>query len=272
MSEKVKDGNLRWFKHYNDARLHRKFTCLWAEKDHEQIAFIWAIFEMVSAYEIEKHSGKMTVPLSLFRSQLSMNRQRVIRNLDKIRVTFGVSSTLSSEKPSAPRNDVETVTVFIPNWLKYQETRGGKRVAKAEQKPGRGERREERGKNKYPVPEEPELFSDPPGNENPEPNISRPKYSEEFEARWEFYGRRGDKKAAFVQFQKLKLTPEGLNTLDSSIREYTVQTQDPKYRKAFERYLKTDWAAILEINASTAPRVYGSFEEMEAAREKKNAQ
>jgi DNA-binding transcriptional regulator YhcF (GntR family) len=80
----------------------------------------------------------------------------------------------------------------------------------------------------------------------------RPKYPQEFEDLWLLYERRGDKKAAFGVYKQLKLNGDALSALKTGIRNYVRSTPELKYRKHFERFLKTDWmetaeAPILQI-------------------------
>jgi len=69
----------------------------------------------------------------------------------------------------------------------------------------------------------------------------RTDYPQEFDDFWESYGRRGDKKKAFVEFKKLKLLSGDLDDLRIAIKNYCKATPDPQYRKHFHRFLQTDW-------------------------------
>lgn len=69
----------------------------------------------------------------------------------------------------------------------------------------------------------------------------RPEYPQEFEDLWKLYERRGDKKASFGIYKQLKLNREALSALKIGITNYVKSTPEVKYRKHFERFLKTDW-------------------------------
>jgi hypothetical protein len=76
-----------------------------------------------------------------------MNRQRSIKLLLQIHQTFKIEVKQISD---------ESYELFSPNWLKLQETRGGKRQAKTEQKMQKIEdRREKREVRKKKVDKEP---------------------------------------------------------------------------------------------------------------------
>jgi Helix-turn-helix domain len=96
-----------------------------------------------------------------------------------------------------------------------------------------------------------------PPRENPQPNRKRtPKeseqepntpaagaasvsYSEAFEAAWIAYGRKGAKRAAWLEWERSikRATPE---VIASAIPAYLASLSAPKYAKDFERYLKYD--------------------------------
>lgn len=114
-----------WFKHYNDAHDGQTFIELWADKDFETIAFYWAFLEMISRFEDEENRGVWTGKLSIFKAKLNLNSTRSRKLLNRISTTFEVKLEW---------NSTESFTVFVPNWLKLQENRGGKREAKKDQK------------------------------------------------------------------------------------------------------------------------------------------
>lgn len=78
------------------------------------------------------------------------------------------------------------------------------------------------------------------GTEKKIPGIPE-SYPEEFETLWKLYERRGDKKAAFGVYKQLKLNDDALAALTQGITNYVKSTPEVKYRKHFERFLKTDW-------------------------------
>ena len=60
-------------------------------------------------------------------------------------------------------------------------------------------------------------------------------YSSDFEIAWEMYQRKGSKKLAYVEWKKL--TDEEKEKAKNHIPNY-IQSNEPKYLKDFERYLK----------------------------------
>lgn len=114
-----------WFKHYNESLEDVKFQSLWAEKDFELIAFYWAVLELVSRFETEEKRGFVKLPRSFFRQKLFINAQR----LSKLLLNFQ-----NNNFGEVKENLDGSIELFIPNWLKLQERRGGKRQAKTEQK------------------------------------------------------------------------------------------------------------------------------------------
>lgn len=71
----------------------------------------------------------------------------------------------------------------------------------------------------------------------------RMSYPQEFESIWVKYGKRGDKKAAFDEWDKLNLTELEMAMLNRAIDRY-VQNNELKFRKHLCRYLKTDWREV----------------------------
>lgn len=64
-------------------------------------------------------------------------------------------------------------------------------------------------------------------------------YSEAFEAAWKAYGRKGAKRAAWLEWQRaIKRAP--VDTIMAAIAPYLTSKPDPQYRKDFERWLKYD--------------------------------
>lgn len=129
-------SKLPWFKHYNTSHEGQSLSELWAKKDFETIAFYWSLLEMVSRYEDLNERGKWSSQLSIFKLKLNLNSQRSRKLLVQISQTFQVKVEWKSD---------ESFTVFIPNWLKLQETRGGKNLPKLNQKGVRSKKREDRG-------------------------------------------------------------------------------------------------------------------------------
>jgi len=134
---KTKNNN-KWFKHWNSAHQGQTISQLWAERDGpEVIAFYWTVLELVSQFEDLNNRGNWDGNLSIFKSKLGMNRNRSYKLLCKICVTFETKITWKSQ---------ESFQLFIPNWLELQETRGGKREPKLDQKPDRRKKKEVRSK------------------------------------------------------------------------------------------------------------------------------
>lgn len=127
-----------WFKHYNKAHEGQTMAELWAAKETEVIAFYWTLLELVSKWESEESRGELQLKFSTIRSKLGMNSQRTAKLLTKISETFEIKVEFISK---------ESFKVSIPNWLELQETRGGKREAKLEQKESK-KPTEARGKKK----------------------------------------------------------------------------------------------------------------------------
>lgn len=113
----------RWFKHYNNAHEDQKLVQLWAERKYEVIAFYWFVLELVSKYEDHNNRGVLVGRLSLFKHHLGMNSNKSLRLLRQICTTFELVLTEKLDK---------SFELSIPNWLKLQETRGGKREVFAE--------------------------------------------------------------------------------------------------------------------------------------------
>ena len=123
-----------WFKHYNTASDGASMELLWAAKDYETIAFYWFVLETVSKFEKDESRGKCVVSFAYFKRKLGWNFQRTYRVLTKFRQSFEVSFEVCSEK--------KLIELSIHNWLKLQENRGGKRLAKTLQNTGRSKSKE----------------------------------------------------------------------------------------------------------------------------------
>ena len=68
----------------------------------------------------------------------------------------------------------------------------------------------------------------------------RTDYPEDFIKIWDLYGKKGDKKASFEEFKRLRLSPEEYQNLCLAISNVLLR-KERQYMKDFERYLKTDW-------------------------------
>lgn len=71
-------------------------------------------------------------------------------------------------------------------------------------------------------------------------------YSKEFNELWEMYGRRGDKKESFREYNHLGLQASELENLKTAIGNYVSENKDIQFRKHFQRFLKTDWRETLK--------------------------
>lgn len=74
-------------------------------------------------------------------------------------------------------------------------------------------------------------------------------YPQEFNALWESYGKRGDKKSAFEVYKKLNLSITELELLQTAVSNYISQTE-PKYRKHLCRFLQTDFREIEKFDSN----------------------
>jgi hypothetical protein len=124
-----------WFKHHVDASEGNSLSLLFAEQDYEAIAFWWWLLEQIKKWNGAGDIGKATLSHSIIKRKLGWNRTRSAKVLLKIALTFKIEVNQISD---------DSFEVFIPNWLKFNETRGGKREPKIEQKRGRVESREYR--------------------------------------------------------------------------------------------------------------------------------
>lgn len=74
----------------------------------------------------------------------------------------------------------------------------------------------------------------------------RQEYSKAFDDAWKSYNRKGEKKAAYTEYQKLKLDEGGIQDLGKAIVNYCKSQPEEKFRKDFERFLKSDWREWLD--------------------------
>lgn len=138
---------LSWFKHYNTAHEGLTLRTLWDQEQFEAYGLFWILLELISRFEEEKSSGRLKIPMASLQRVTGWNLQRLTRVLTKIGETSsevqGIQVRLNLD---------QTCELFVPKWSKLQETRGGKRLAKKEQKVGRSEKLEVRSKNTPIVP------------------------------------------------------------------------------------------------------------------------
>ncbi|MCM2282016.1 MAG: hypothetical protein NDI61_09240 [Bdellovibrionaceae bacterium] len=143
-----------YFKHFNTASQGHTLATLWANGDTDAIALFWLLLELVSRFEDPEKGndarGKITISWSVLAHETKWKPSKCRRVLARI---VPVSEIEMTEFENG------YVSFLVRNWLKFQETRGGKKEQKTV---GtilsniRGERREER------VVEEKEQNSSPP--------------------------------------------------------------------------------------------------------------
>lgn len=128
-----------WFKHYNTASEGNTLSLLWSNSDYEAIALWWRVLELISKWEKEEERGRVLLSWLLLARETNWKPSKCRRVLARI-------SSVSQIELREEQNG--NFSLLLPNWMELQETRGGKRAAKKEQKVDRGKKREERGKNK----------------------------------------------------------------------------------------------------------------------------
>ncbi len=134
--------------------------------------------------------------------------------------------------------------VTICNWKEYQLLEEEARTpSEHEVNTARTPSEHEVNNSKEEVPSKKERRKE---GKNNSPGF-RQEYSPEFNQLWIEYSRKGDKKASWVEFQKLKLNPDDYPRLEQAIKNYCHENPDKKFRKDFERFLKTDWRESLTL-------------------------
>ena len=123
----------KWFKHYNTASQGHSLSLLWASSDTEAIALWWLLLELISRWEDCYARGTVALSYPLLERETGWKRSKCRRVLARISSVAEVAISEINET---------TFAFTVPNWLELQETRGGKRVSKKEQKPEREEREE----------------------------------------------------------------------------------------------------------------------------------
>lgn len=104
-----------YFKHINTASQGASLRSLWDAKDYEAYGLWWIILEMVSRFEKYEKRGEITVSWSFLARETGWNRAKVRRVL--LRNALKTEIVLTEEL-----ND--SVSIFVPNWLEFQEKRG----------------------------------------------------------------------------------------------------------------------------------------------------
>ena len=145
---RVKGGyvaKLSWFKHYNTASEGQLIGDLIANKDYEAALLVYVIFEMVSQFEDPEKRGLCSVPINRIARRMNMKPSRIERVMGRISA-ISHSDLICTMDAEQPRNAL----FVVRNWLIMQETRGGKREAKKEQKTGEVRSKKEEERNKKP--------------------------------------------------------------------------------------------------------------------------
>lgn len=201
-----------WFKHWGEASRGHTLSTLWANGDVEGIALFWLILELVCRYKKrDSDVGEITISWDVLSRETNWKPSKCRRVLARI---SPVSQIELSEKQTG------YATFLVHNWLKYQDSRGGKRVSKKEQNHVRREKREERREN---------TDSAPIGVEF------------DFEVLYQNYPRRIGKAKAFKVLQSTIKTNEDYSQLDQAIKNYASEVArlktEEKYIKHFSSFI-----------------------------------
>lgn len=119
----------KWFKHYNDSSQGLTIRTLLDQQDYEAVALWWVIHELISRYESYDARGKVVISEKTLAREINMKPSRTERVLGRISAVSQLRYDYETDEKQG-RN----ISFLSPNWLKLQETRGGKRQAKNEQK------------------------------------------------------------------------------------------------------------------------------------------
>lgn len=139
IAEKKPKTIMKWFKHYSDASDGLSLKTLWASRDYEAIAVFWRLCEMLSKHNIR--DGILTTNFSTIGRETGMKPSKCRRVLARI----------ASVSLVRYEHDTDEIQPFlVPNWLKFQETRGQKKIESFVKTPGevRSKKLEVRSKNK----------------------------------------------------------------------------------------------------------------------------
>lgn len=131
-----------WFKHYNTALEGQFLGDLIANKEYDAVVIVFAIMELISRFEDENNRGYASVPIDRIARLVNMKPSRIDRLLARISLV-----SRSDLKCEVDAEQTRNRSFLMRNWLKYQETRGGKRLPKTEQKVDRRKKEEVRSKN-----------------------------------------------------------------------------------------------------------------------------
>lgn len=133
----------KWFKHYNSACEGQLLGDLITQKEYDAALLVFIIMELISRYETDEQRGFASVPIDRIARIANMKPTRIDRLLARISLVSRSDLKCETDEKQ-PRNR----TFLMRNWLKLQETRGGKRQAKPEQNIDRSKKLEVRSKNK----------------------------------------------------------------------------------------------------------------------------
>lgn len=107
-----------YLKHSNDAMQGHSLSCALADKKYFLICLFWAILERANQLDTQ---GQYVEELRYFERVLRVKRTKIERSMNVLRSYFE-SLTIVIQS--------DNVQISIDNYAKYQENRGGKRVAK----------------------------------------------------------------------------------------------------------------------------------------------
>lgn len=125
---------LPWFKHYANAGQGETLQLIKDKLGFEGVGFYWSVLELVARYEDRDNApGRCTISWRMLERESS----NTIRKVSLIRL-LSIAAPLANWRCSAPNDDL--IEIHIPNWLEFQETRGGKRIAKKTKVEGEGRR------------------------------------------------------------------------------------------------------------------------------------
>lgn len=127
-----------WFKHYTSSHLGSSFAMMRANRDFETMACFWLLLELMGRHESTTSDGTMVIPKKLLQQTWNVQGQRLAKIISKFTLYFDKTILIESLD--------ETYKVFVSKWPELQETRGGKRLAKKNQKFGRSKKEEVRSK------------------------------------------------------------------------------------------------------------------------------
>jgi hypothetical protein len=154
--------SLSWFKHYNTAHEGQLIGDLIITGQHDAALLVYVIMELISRFEDETNRGRASVPIERIARAMNMKPSKIDRLLGHISAVSR-SDLVCEMDEERPRNRV----FLMRNWLKFQETRGGKRQSKSEQNDVRSKKEEVRSKKKEERSKKEEYISGGVANASP---------------------------------------------------------------------------------------------------------